>query len=546
MPSICVIRLPIGKGFSYSGKGSQVIEFCTYFHSTIYRTMPLFIQNKHLPLIAITAVSVMAFTVVRSVQWESKFVQVDKKGNLTYTPDEKGNIIPDFSRVGYYQGDKTIPDLPVVVTISPSEDAALKIQAAINELAAKAADKSGFRGAILLKKGTYHIPATLQVSASGIVLRGEGDTENGTKLVATAATQKPLIAFTGSGNPKAISARIKITDNYVPAGSFSFTVSDAKGLQVGDAIIVNRPGTDKWITDTKMDQIEGRNGTKQWKANEYNLEFERVITQIQGNKITIDNPIVQALDVQYGGGEIYKYSFDGRIREIGVENLYLESVYTSDTAENHAWDAIAINKAEQGWVRNVTSRYFAYACVNLGDDARYITVKDSKCFDAKSVITGGRRYSFNNNGQCNIFMNCHTTEGRHDYVTGSKTLGPNVFYNCTAKKTHADIGPHHRWAVGTLYDNITTDGEINVQDRGNYGSGHGWAGVTQVLWNCTVKRAAVQSPWASGKNYNIGMKGDKYPGRFKDRPDGEWEGQNKEGLQPASLYMAQLKARQGK
>ncbi len=88
------------------------------------------------------------------------------------------------------------------------------------------------------------------------------------------------------------------------------------------------------------------------------------------------------------------------------------------------------------------------------------------------------------------------------------------FTTVRLKKTHADIGPHHRWAVGTLYDNITTDGEINVQDRGNYGSGHGWAGVTQVLWNCTVKRAAVQSPWTSGKNYNIGMKGDKYPWPF--------------------------------
>lgn len=40
------------------------------------------------------------------------------------------------------------------------------------------------------------------------------------------------------------------------------------------------------------------------------------------------------------------------------------------------------------------------------------------------------------------------------------------------------------------------------------GSGHGWAGVTQVLWNCRVKRAAVQSPWTSGYNYNFGMKGE--------------------------------------
>ena len=63
-------------------------------------------------------------------------------------------------------------------------------------------------------------------------------------------------------------------------------------------------------------------------------------------------------------------------------------------------------------------------------------------------------------------MNCQSTEGRHDYVTGARVCGPNVFYNCTAFQTYADIGPHHRWAVGTLYDNIITDGEINVQDRG--------------------------------------------------------------------------------
>ena len=143
-------------------------------------------------------------------------------------------------------------------------------------------------------------------------------------------------------------------------------------------------------------------------------------------------------------------------------------------------------------------------------------------------------------------MNCHTADGRHDFVTGARTCGPNVFYNCTAKKTHADIGPHHRWATGTLYDNITTDGEINVQDRGNWGTGHGWAGVTQVIWNCTAKRAVIQNPWTSGRNYCIGLRGEKYDGRLKGRPDAEWEGQNKAGLEPVSLYIAQLKARKKK
>ena len=228
---------------------------------------------------------------------------------------------------------------------------------------------------------------------------------------------------------------------------------------------------------------------------------------------------------------------------MGVENIYFESEYEKDTSENHAWDAVRFNKTENGWVRNVTARHFAYSCVNLESGARNISVLNSNCFDHKSVITGGRRYSFNNTGQLNLFMNCHTTDGRHDYVTGARVCGPNVFYNCTSKRTHADIGPHHRWAMGTLYDNIVTDGDMNVQDRGNMGSGHGWVGTTQVFWHCTARKAAVQSPYMSGSNYCIGLQGEKAPGVFKDRPDGMWEGQNKEGLQPQSLYLAQLKAR---
>jgi hypothetical protein len=39
------------------------------------------------------------------------------------------------------------------------------------------------------------------------------------------------------------------------------------------------------------------------------------------------------------------------------------------------------------------------------------------------------------------------------------------------------------------------------------------------------------------------LKGEKYDGRLPARPDAEWEGQNQEGLQPASLYVSQLKER---
>lgn len=496
--------------------------------------------------ISITTLATMGLLSLapKEKKWQSKLVQQREDGSLHYTPDSQGNILPDFSRVGYCQGNKTIPDVPVVKTVHPSANSEQEIQAAIDALSAQPADANGCRGAILLTRGTYAIAGTLTIKAGGIVLRGEGDTPEGTKLVATGRVQRSLISVSGAGDIKETGGtRVAITDRYVPVGAFSFHVTDASGFKPGDAVVLFRPGTAKWIQDLQMDKIADREGVKQWQPAEYDLSFERVITRIEGNTVYIDNPVVLALETAYGGGALFKYTFSGRLQQTGIENLYCESAFASDTAEDHGWDAIHFNKIANSWVRHVTARYFGYSCVNLASGCMYITVDQCQCLDAKSQIIGGRRYSFTNDGQLNLFMHCHTTEGRHDYVTGAKVCGPNVFYNCTATQEHADIGPHHRWAVGTLFDNIVTDGEINVQDRGNWGTGHGWAGVNQVIWHCTAPKATIQNPWVNGTNYCIGLQGQAAPGRLQGRNNGYWEGQNQSGLEPASLYMAQLRAR---
>ena len=119
-----------------------------------------------------------------------------------------------------------------------------------------------------------------------------------------------------------------------------------------------------------MDQIPRGTGTRQWSAADYNLKFERVITAIKGKTIYIDQPVVMAMETKYGGGEIFRCAFSGRISEVGVENLSLESEYESETDEDHGWDAISFDKIENSWVSNVTSRYFGYSCVNLGPDTK--------------------------------------------------------------------------------------------------------------------------------------------------------------------------------
>lgn len=481
--------------------------------------------------------------------WQSSYVKITSEGKLVYIPDEKGNTIPDFSRVGYHHGDRSIPRLTTVTKVlSPAADGdnRRQIQEAIDDVSRMAPDAEGHRGTILLKRGVYPVQGTIHIRQSGIILMGEGDQVNETRLVAVGREKHTLIQVSGEGRPVEVEgSRVRITDTFVPVGATSFEVDRAEGFQPGDRIILFRSGTTQWIHDLQMDRIKERPGTRQWGAKEYDLSYEREVVKVEGKRIWIDNPVVMQMDARYGGGAIYKYRFDGRIQEVGIMNLCLESEFEDYEDVNHGWVGVLFDKVENCWAGNLTCRYFGYAAVSCGTFAKNVTVTDCRCFSSKSVITGGWRYSFNNNGQQNLFMNCQATEGRHDFVTGARVCGPNVFYNCTASQTYADIGPHHRWASGTLYDNIITDGEINVQDRGNWGSGHGWAGVTQVLWNCRAKAATVQSPWVSGDNYCFGLKGEKTEGRLSGRPDGVWEGQGETNVFPRSLYVAQLMVRQG-
>jgi len=94
--------------------------------------MPATIQK--FVLLILTAL-ILSF-VLPSPPWESKFVKLNKDGSLKYIPDEKGNIIPDFSRVGYDGGDKEIPDVAVVKTIGPAVNGTSEtiIQSAIDEV----------------------------------------------------------------------------------------------------------------------------------------------------------------------------------------------------------------------------------------------------------------------------------------------------------------------------------------------------------------------------------------------------------------------------
>ena len=476
-------------------------------------------------------------------------------GRLKYAPDAFGNTVPDFSLAGYCQGGITLPVAPVVETLkaaAASQDDSVRIQAALDRVAqAPERISDGVRGAVLLTRGTYRCGTPLRVSG-GVTLRGEGQDADGTVIIATMLSQKAgggptLISMSGSAKLQVDKVAHSVLDETVPLGARKIKVADAGAFRDGDLITIERKAVQEWIHDLKMDQIALKPGGQQWSPNGYTRSWQSRVVSVIGDTLTLNTPVMCALERRYGGGSVYKCINDPRARGAAVERLRLESVYQAGketTDENHAWTAISMSGLVDSWVREVTALHFAYSCVNVNRSCSRITVQDCAMIDPVSEITGGRRYSFSAGGQYVLFQRCYTRNGRHDFVNGPNDIGPSVYLDCLSEKPHSDIGPHHRWACGQLYDNVK-GGQINVQDRGGMGSGHGWAGNCQVLWNCEGTSIVCQKPEIpSAQNWAIGCVEKKGKPALPNRLDGCWQsfGQH---VEPRSLYLRQLQDRLG-
>ncbi|MEX0330582.1 MAG: carbohydrate binding domain-containing protein [Puniceicoccaceae bacterium] len=480
----------------------------------------------------------------------SSLVYYNSSNELEYAPyanrgqSNLENHLPDFSHSGYMGGGVALPDVPIVMILEPVEgDNHAHIQGTIDTVAGFPLNESGFRGAILLKAGLYPISQSLNISSSGIVLRGEGQypaQSGGTELYATGTEQYDLVRFTGSSSTRITGSTTVITDEFVGSGATSFTVGDASGLAVGDLIRITMKPNSDWI-----DLL----GTAQygWTPDSYELKYERFITAIEGNLVTVHAPLVQPIEQRYGGAEVVGIDPFGRISQCGIENLWMRSAYTSATDESHAWSAVRFQQTDDCWARNITAQHFGYACVIL-EYANYTTVQDSAMLDPISQITGGRRYSFNiNNGSFNLFQRCYARGGRHDAVTGSRVAGPNTFLDVLGESNYSNSGPHHRHATGSLFDRVVLTGSagIDVENRKSSGTGHGWAGAQTVFWNCIAASSVCDAP-PGQMNFNIGFTGAEKEGFWgPEEPPGIWESQDNPIDRPHSLYLGQLEARLG-
>lgn len=442
----------------------------------------------------------------------------------------KYDNLPDFSFAGYEKSEKPLPLVPVKVIVSPREgDDGAAIQSAIDSVS-KLPITNGFRGTVLLTKGTYEVQAPLFIRANGVVLRGQGQGADGTIIKATGKSQYTLITLLGDAT-EVSGAQSAIEAEQVRVGAVNVPVQDASSFRPGDSIVLWKTVNDHWINSLDMAQYG-------WEKNAYQIGHRRVIKRVEKDVLTLDIPMVDQIQKEFGGGTVVKTNFPGRISQSGVENLRLQSVFDSDVDEQHAWTAIKLVDVINCWVRNVTALYFGFSCVTVSGKSDFNTIQDCAMIDPKSLIDGNRRYSFYiESGMGNIFQRCFTKGGRHDFSTGATVTGPNVFLDCFAIETWHETGPHHRWATGILYDNVYA-GYISAYNRTSWGTGHGWAGAQNMFWNChATKSFQIDSP-PGAVNWCIGCRGASSNG------NGYWASWGIPVL-PRSLFLEQLKIRLG-
>ncbi len=511
-----------------------------------------------------------------SQQWQSAIVHFDDNDLLVYESDSEGNKIPDFSYAGFKGGGIELPaSVPVVKTLSPiSGDNTSQIQNAINEAAFMPMDTDGFRGAILLQPGIYRIEGTIKLNNSGIVLRGSGEGDDSLTNsilygIGNSPNQRTILIAGGGSSTKwsnqVSGTKTNIIDDTVFVGDRNFGVADASKYAVGDNIIIYHPCTQLWLQainfgGTHSDDPDSEPGVDvPWSVGSQPLIFNRYITKIDGNEITIDAPVFNTLIKNLAQSYIYKYTRSGIKTNIGIENLRIDIETKGGTDEAHAWNAIDLFQIEDSWVKNCTMIHFGQSGVRTNTASR-ITVEECSALDPVSIITGERRYNFQvyTASQQILFYKCRATNGRHHYMSNGMSLTSGcVFLDCTSSGAYASSEGHRRWSMGLLYDNLVElDGPraglnarlLGLYNRGNYGTSHGWAAANSVAWNCDMHNGdlIVQKP-PLAQNYAIGCFGKNVtgispPASF-DEPSGFIEGTNKDSLNPRSLYLAQLDER---
>ena len=459
--------------------------------------------------------------------------------------DAEGRFLHDFSYAGYHRGEMRPPygEGSVVARIDPAlgdgvHDATAGIQAALDS----ACNQGG--GVVWLPAGTYRIrlPSAAAFSAivlgcSRLVLRGDGP---GVSRILfddpLRARQKAAIAMRsprGSFWESAGTITYALASD-APAATRTITLVNARGLAVGDWIIVRNDVTPAFRAEHRMNA--GSTGESQdfWPSSSFRgIAYPRRITSVRGNQVELDAPTRYLLRTRDAARVYVLKDF---IEESGMEDLGIgmventttppggsesshdEEYDTPDTTayQVHASRAIDVDRAHNCWLYNVhsfipsentASSVHLLSCgIQLGQGTFRMRIDGCELGRPEYRGGGGNGYLFHIQGNDNLLVDLRATNARHGFIFNQATSG-NVFLRGTMVNSRLTDDAHRFLSHANLYDGVTLDGAwLSAVNRGSTSSGGGFTATAHVFWNTLVLRnhssakgcAIETAQWAYG------------------------------------------------
>ena len=424
-------------------------------------------------------------------------------------------FLHDFSYAGYHNGEDPIPT-PMGTVFSVLDygadntgvsDSTAAIQSAIDAASVKG-------GVVYLPGGEYRVDGLLTVSASHVVVMGDG--AKNTHLFFTRSegmTDVDHLSFTGTLTE---ASEVLLSADGVTQ-SRTVTVTDATGFAIGDDVSVGWVITDDFVDEHGMD------GTWQISNGLWRPFFRRTVTAIEDHTLTLDVPLRYPAKMRDAASVRVE---NGYLSECGVVGLSVSTATDWSAAwSNDRSHAIKLSGVKDSFVTGVNS----YASPHSEDGnhlqsggvfvvyAKRVTVADSTLSDAQNRGDSGNGYLFEVSRSSEVlFVDLVGRAGRHNFIQNWDFGASGIVWLRTSSKDGAsvfseDLGwltwPansefHHSLAMANLIDSSATTDGWKAANRNDYSTGAGHAATQSVFWN--IAGSGKLSSYQFGQGYIIG------------------------------------------
>ena len=451
--------------------------------------------------------------------------------------DSKANYLPDFSYAGYHFGESQIPEVTGIII--NAADFGVKANDGLDDSKAlikaiKEANSTEGNVVLQLPAGRIILSDIVYIERSNFVLRGTGSGENGTEiycprpmmylkdpeslaelreyLTTFDKRQKesennidlPFSQYAWSGGfiwTQVPNERVKsYLDKYEPTpnvlakvssgnmGEHIITVSDVKGLKVGDIVelqLFNKDGESGEIIKDLYKGAKVKPGSHHWKFPKLPIVRQQVeITKISNSKITIKTPLTIAIKPGYQA-QLVEWK---HLNEVGIEHLRFTFPDIPRVAHHvePGNNPIFLTRLFNSWVKDI---------VITNSDSGILAEEDSNV-TIQDIVTDGphmAHYTVTLGGVHNILVKNLKIYNKAVHPLSFNTFATkNVYQNC---EIFADalLDQHSGANHQNLFDHITV--HINPDKNNSYllfggGGADYWKpshGPFSTFWNLNVQ-----------------------------------------------------------